>query len=239
MHVNWLFELWMFFVIWLFEACVFVKHWFSRLLISMEVGDSVYRDAVNLLVPDVVKVEERAAHYGEFSYCSVKASYVRGRTELPGQMRVVPVFRWNIIRGNQWLRFFIMIKGRRYQKVIFKETTRGSRRHFFLRFAHLGRQGWSKGLRAGRMASGWSNHNLLRRLSTSSNCDARLRLQRAHNFIRVWQSTPNCATQPQWPQLATQPRQCVGYDNRKSSGPSMQPPITGAIHRISNFDALN
>ena len=99
--------------------------------------------------------------WGAYSYCSVKTSYVRGRTDLPEKMRVAPALRWNTINGNPWLRFFIMIR-LKITKTIFKKTIRGSKRHFYLRFAHLGRQGWSRGLTAGCMASRLSSDKLPR-----------------------------------------------------------------------------
>ena len=53
----------------------------------------------------------------------------------------------------------------------------------------------------------------------------------------VWRY--NCATQPQWSQPAAQPIHCVGYYSRDRSGWTIQPPITGAIHPVSIFDAPN
>ena len=40
--------------------------------------------------------------------------------------------------------------------------------------------------------------------SPELNCHDRIQFSWTHNSIQVWQPTSNCATQPQWPQLATQ-----------------------------------
>ena len=53
------------------------------------------------------------------------------------------------------------------------------------------------------------------------------------------QSSSHCATQPHLSQLTAHPFQCVGHYGRDSSGWTIQPPITGAIHPVSNFDATN